>query len=97
MENSLLVIFGEIWLKSLYYSTGTLARFWRTLKIHKKSNFDWNQFKLEKQHKLSTCICIRKNIKMENSLLVIFGEIWPKSLYYSTGTLARFWSNFKNL
>ena len=33
---------------------------------------------------------------MENSLLVIFGEIWPKSLYYSTVTLARFWSNFKN-
>ena len=39
MENSLLVIFGEIWPKSLYYSTGTLARF---LKIHKK-NLDWNQ------------------------------------------------------
>ena len=36
-----------------------------------------------------------KNIKMENSLLVIFGEIWSKSLYYSTGTLTRFWSNFK--
>ena len=24
---------------------------------------------------------------MENSLLAIFGEIWPMSLYYSTGTL----------
>ena len=34
------------------------------------------------------CICIRKIIKMENSLLVIFGEIWPNTLYYSTGTLA---------
>ena len=33
---------------------------------------------------------------MENSLLVIFGEIWPKTMYYSTGSLARFWSNFKN-
>ena len=33
---------------------------------------------------------------MENSLLAIFDEIWPKTLYYSTGTLARFWSNFKN-
>ena len=33
---------------------------------------------------------------MKNSLLVIFDEIWPKSLYYSTGSLARFWSNFKN-
>ena len=33
---------------------------------------------------------------MENSLLVIFDEIWPKTLYYSTGALARFLSNFKN-
>ena len=24
---------------------------------------------------------------MENSLLFIFGEIWPMTLYYSTGTL----------
>ena len=32
---------------------------------------------------------------MENSLLAIFDENWPKSLYYSTGTLAQFWSNFK--
>ena len=31
---------------------------------------------------------------MKNSLLVIFGEIWPMTLYYSTGILARFWSNF---
>ena len=34
---------------------------------------------------------------MENSLLVIFDEIWPMTLYYSTGTFTRFWSNFKNL
>ena len=33
---------------------------------------------------------------MENSLLAIFREIWPMSLYYSTGALARFLSNFKN-
>ena len=33
---------------------------------------------------------------MENSLLAIFDEIWPKSLYYSTGTLARLLSKFKN-
>ena len=32
---------------------------------------------------------------MENSLLAIFDEIWPVTLYYSTGCLARFWSNFK--
>ena len=51
MENSLLFIFGEIWPKSLYYSTGTLAQFLATLKIHKKSNFDRNQLKLSTQHK----------------------------------------------
>ena len=32
---------------------------------------------------------------MENSLLFIFGEIWPETMYYSTGTLTRFLSNFK--
>ena len=51
MENSLLVKFDEIWPKSLYYSTGTLARFLSTLKIYKKSNFDQNQLKLSTQHK----------------------------------------------
>ena len=35
-------------------------------------------------------------IKMENSLVFIFDEIWPTTLYYSTGTFTRFWSNFKN-
>ena len=33
---------------------------------------------------------------MENSLLDIFDENWPKALYYITGTLAQFLSNFKN-
>ena len=33
---------------------------------------------------------------MENSLLVNFDEIWPENMYYSTGTLTRFLSNFKN-
>ena len=51
MEISRLVKFDEIWPKSLYYSTGTLARFWSNLKIHKKSNFHWNQLKLSTQHK----------------------------------------------
>ena len=46
MENSLLFIFDENWPKSLYYSTGTLAQFFANLKIHKKSDFDWNQLKL---------------------------------------------------
>ena len=45
---------------------------------------------------VSACICIRKIIKMEKSLLAIYDEIWPKTLYYSTGTLAQFLSNFKN-
>ena len=32
---------------------------------------------------------------MEKSLLVVFDEIWPVTLYYSTGSSASFWSNFK--
>ena len=51
MENSLLAIFDEIWPKTMYYSTGTFAQFWSKLKFRKKSNFDQNQFKIEKQHK----------------------------------------------
>ena len=51
MENSLLFIFGKIWPKSLYYSTGTLPDFGATLKIHKKSKCDWNQLKFETQPK----------------------------------------------
>ena len=36
-----------------------------------------------------------KIIKIENSQLFIFGEIWLETMYYSTGTFVRFWSNFK--
>ena len=36
----------------------------------------------------------QKNYK--NGVLVIFDEIWPKTMYYSTGTLVRFLSNFRN-
>ena len=44
---------------------------------------------------VKVCVIMYQNvIKMENSLLFIFGEIWPKTMYYSTGTLTRFWSNF---
>ena len=32
---------------------------------------------------------------MHKSLLFIFDEIWPETMYYSTGILVRFWSNFK--
>ena len=51
MANSLLFIFDEIWPETMYYSTGTLTRFWSNLKICKKSKFDRNQLKLYKQHK----------------------------------------------
>ena len=61
MENSLLVIFGENWPKSLYYSTGILSDFGATLKNRKKSKFNRNELKLSTQ--LKTCICIRKKYK----------------------------------
>ena len=32
---------------------------------------------------------------MENSLLAIFDEIWPETMYYSTGFLAQFLNKFK--
>ena len=51
MENSLLFNFDEIWPKTLYYSTGTFARFWSEFKNSKKSNFDRNRLKLSTQHK----------------------------------------------
>ena len=51
MENSFLVNFGEIWPMTLYYSTGLWPDFGATLKILKKSNFDWNQLRFSTQHK----------------------------------------------
>ena len=51
MENSLIFKFAKIWPKTMYYSTGTLARFLSNFKIRKKSNFDRNELKLSKQHK----------------------------------------------
>ena len=51
MENSLLAIFDEIWITTLYYSTVSLAQFLSNFKIYKKSNFDQNQLKFEIQHK----------------------------------------------
>ena len=94
MESSLIVIFGEIWPMSLYYSTGHLVRFWSNFKKFVKNPILIG-ISSKLKNNIRTCICIRKNIKMENSLIVIFGEIWPMSLYYSTGYLAQFWSNFK--
>ena len=49
MENSLLAIFDEI--PCTIIAHGLWPDFGVTLKIHKKSNFDWNQLKLDKQHK----------------------------------------------
>ena len=75
MENSLLAIFDEIWPMTMYYIVqGLWPDFGATLKIHKKSNFDWNQLKLEKQCK-NMYMYQKKIIKMENPLIVIFGEI----------------------
>ena len=34
---------------------------------------------------------------MKNSQLFIFGKIWLVTMYYSTGTFVRFWSNFKKI
>ena len=61
MKNSLLVIFGEIWPKSLYYSTGTFVRFWS--KFVKNPNSIGISSNL--LHNIRTCICIRKNYKNE--------------------------------
>ena len=74
---------------------GLLPDFGATQKIRKKSNFDWNQLKLDIQHK-NMYMYQKKIIKMENSLLAIFDKIWPTTLYYSTGTFIKFLSNFKN-
>ena len=51
MENSLLFIFHEIWPRPSTIVQGLSPGFGATLKFRKKSNFDQNQFKIEKQHK----------------------------------------------
>ena len=94
IEISLQVIFDEISCTIVHISLGPDFR--ATLKICKKSNFDRNQLKLDIQDQ-NMYMYQKKNIKMENSLLVIFGEIWPETMYYSTWSQARFLSNFKNL
>ena len=48
MENSLLAIFDEI---PCTIAHGLSPQFLSNFKIHKKSNFDRNQLKLDKQHK----------------------------------------------
>ena len=57
-----------------------------------------NTYTVTYECNLSTTVYESENlIKMENSLLTIFDEIWPMTLYYSTGSLARFLNNLKNL
>ena len=51
MENSLLFIFGKIWPKTCTIVQGLWPDFGAIFKIHKKSSFDCNQFKLSTQHK----------------------------------------------
>ena len=50
---------------------GLWPDFGATLKNYKKSNFDWNQLKLDKQHKNMVYVS-EKIIKIENCLLAIF-------------------------
>ena len=66
MENSLLFIFGEIWPRPCTIVQGLLPDFGATLKIRKKSNFDQNQLKIEKQHK-DMYMYQEKLLKMEFS------------------------------
>ena len=62
MVNPLLLIFDEIWLKTLYYSTGSLAQFWSNFKFFFK-NLNLIGMSSKFLQNISTCICIRKNYK----------------------------------
>ena len=62
MENSHLAIFDEIWLMTLYYSTGSLARFFEQLQKFIKNPILIG-ISSDFLHNISTCICIIKNYK----------------------------------
>ena len=51
MENSLLAIFQKFCPRPCTIVQGLWPDLGATSKIHKKSNFDWNQFKLSTQYK----------------------------------------------
>ena len=72
---------------------GLWPDFGATLKIYKKSNFDWNELKFSTQHE-NMYMYQKKIIKMETSLLAIFDEIWPKTLYY---IVQGFWPDLEQL
>ena len=44
----------------------------------------------------NTVYLSEKIMKIKNSLLAIFDKIWLMTKGYSLGSLAGFWSNFKN-
>lgn len=44
----------------------------------------------------NTRVWTKLNIKIENIFIVIFDEIWPITLYYSTVSFVKFWSKLKN-
>ena len=69
----------------MYIVQGVLPNFGATLKIHKKSIFDQNQFKLSMQPKTMY-------IRMENSLLFNFSKIWPETA--CTIIIQGLWPNF---
>ena len=48
LSKPFLTKFGE---RAKAIAFGLWPKFGVTFKIHKKSNFDWNQLKLDKQHK----------------------------------------------
>ena len=56
MDISLLAIFDKI---PCTIAHGLWPDFSVTLKIHKKSNFDWNQLKISTQHK-NMCVYQKK-------------------------------------
>ena len=64
MKNYLLFNFGEIWPKTMYYSTETLAQFWSNFKKFVKNKYLIG-ISSNFLHNISTCICIRKKYKNE--------------------------------
>ena len=62
MENLLLAIFDEIWPKTMYYSTWSLAQFLSNFKIFFK-NPSLIRISSNLKNKIRTCISIRKNYK----------------------------------
>ena len=92
METWLLFIFDEIWPNSLYYIVQPV--FEQLKKFIKNPTLIGISSKF--LHSIRTCTHIRKNYKNGELAPFILDEIWPNSLYYSTGSLVLFLSNFKN-